>query len=566
MKTGFAAFLVLLLVLASPVVSAHARFVSSEPSPSSRLAVAPSEVSVRLSQDVDPAGSSLQVFDTNGTRVDNDDLLVESGPEPVLIVTLRDDVGNGSFRVEWKGLSRVDHHTTQETFGFAVGNFSPPATERSAGDAPTAASLVGRSTFFLGLFLATASVLFALIVAPRSISGFLREVDRLGWPLLVAGSAILLGDAIQRTGLAPSEWAASTVLQELSVRLSLAFAFAAAAIFLPAGRGARAGVLTLGVIALAGFSARSGHASFKGWMWIGLDTVHLLATSTWVGGLLVFGFLLIARTRVDASEPELRSIGTRFSNAALVAVITMALTGLLLGIGILGLPGVSDLFAWFRGLYGLALLGKILLAVVMVLLAAINRFVFLGRLVAQAAPVTRVRRPFGRLVTGEAIIGVIVMTLAAVLTSTSPPYAGESTEPVEVVGETDTFHVTMRVEPSPSHGAFSDLYLKIIWKEDNSVLLNDTCGRPYGCILLEVVPPGAEEHDEDEEDIHHGGEHRILDPQGDGWWLVPDVLFVAEGEYEFLVEIQTEYVFMDVVELHLQVGEMEGHDEHAQHV
>lgn len=523
-------------------------------------------MSVRLSQDIDPAGSSLKVFDANGTRVDNDDLVVESGPEPLLIVTLRDEVRNGSFRVEWKGLSRVDHHTTQETFGFAVGNFSPPAAGPSAGEAPTTASLIGRTTFFLGLFLATASVLFALVVAPRSLGGFLREVDRLGWPLLVAGSAVLLGDAIQRTGLAPSQWASSAVLQELLLRFSLAILFAVAAIFLPAGRGARAGVLTLGVIALAALSARSGHASSQGWPWIGLDTVHLLATSTWVGGLLVFGFLLVARTRVDVGEAELRTIGTRFSNAALVAVITVALTGVLLGIGILGVPGVSDLFAWFRGVYGLALLGKIVLAVVMVVLAAINRFVFLGRVVAQTAPVARVRRPFGRLVTCEALIGVVVMTLAAVLTSTSPPYAGDSTEPVEVVGETDTFHVTMRIDPPPSHGAFSGLYLKIIWKEDDSVLLNDTCGRPHGCILLEVVPPGAEEHDEDAEDIHHGGEHRILEPQGDGWWLVPDVLFVAEGEYEFLVEIQTEYVFMDVVELALLVGGIEGHDEHAEHV
>lgn len=564
MKTRLFIFLALGFLLASPVASAHAEFVSSEPAPSSRLAVAPSHVSVTLSQDIDPAGSSLRVLDVDGNRVDNDDLLVESGQQPVLTVTLPGDLPEGPYRVEWKGLSRFDHHTTQETFGFAVGNFSPPETAR-VGEGPSPASIVGRSVFFLGLFLAASSVAFALVVAPPPLRGFLREVDRIGWPLVVAGSAVLLGDAIQRTGLAPNEWASSAVLQDLSLRFVLAFFIGMAAVFLRPGVGARAGILSLGVLAMAAFSARSGHVSFKGPVWVALDALHLLATSAWVGGLLIFGFLLLARRRALVDDDTIRHIGPRFSNVALTAVVVLAATGVLLAIGILGWPDVHDLFAWFRGVYGLALLGKILLAVVMVGLAAVNRFVFLGRLIAGREPVVDVRRRFGRIVSAEAMLGVGVLVLAALLTSTSPPYSGAISDPAETTGETEQFHVTMRAEPAPSPGAFSDLYFEIVWKEDGSRLQNDTCGRPFGCILLEIVAPGAEEHDEDEGDIHRGGEHRQLERQGDGVWLVPDVLFVSGGEYEFLVEIQTEYVFMDVVELHLMVGETDGQDEHAGH-
>jgi copper transport protein len=562
-----AALLVLLCLFVSPGAQAHANFVDSTPAQGARLAEVPQEVSVVLSQDVDPAGSALQVVDGTGVRIDNDDLVVQSGTEPVLTVTLRPDVGEGAYQVEWKALSRVDHHTTQGSFGFAVGNFTPPPSEDLSTNAPGVPSVVGRTLFFLGLFLAAASSLFALFVARDPLGNLLREVDLIGWPLLVAGSVTLLGDAVARTGLGPAEWLDSVVLQDLIVRSLLATSMMLAAILMRPGMAARRGVLSFGVLALTFYSARSGHASSAGWAWTGLDALHLLATAAWVGGLLLFSFILLNPHRIQVADAGLMAIGRRFSRAALVAVLVMALTGVILGVGILGWPVLADPFAWFAGIYGTALLGKIVLALVMVGLAGVNRYVFLGRLLGATDSMVPVRRRFGRFVGAEAMVGVVVLVLAAILTSTSPPYASTDDAARETSGESQQFLVTMRAQPAPSPGAFSDLELRIVWKEDGSILMNDTCGRPSGCILLEVAAPGAEEHDEDETDVHHGGEHRRLEPQGDGTWLVPDVLFVGEGEYEFLVEIQTEYVFFDVVTMHLQVGDGTGemHDEHAGH-
>lgn len=564
-RTPFATLVFVGVLLAMPTAAAHATFVTSQPAQGARLAAAPSEVAVTLSQDVDAAGSAIRVLDANSGRVDDDDLRVEGGERPVLRVTLRPGVGEGAYRVEWKALSRVDHHTTQGSFGFAVGNFTPPASTGDDGaNSPSVPSILGRSLFFVGLFLAVASVVFGLWVSRGDRAGWLSDVERFAWPLLVAGCAILLGDAAGRTELPLAEWAGSVVLQDLLIRLVAAIAVALGAYLVRPASRARPAILGAAAVVLAYLSARSGHASARGILPMVVDTVHLLATASWVGGLLLFGYLLLS-SRGAARSVDLDAVGRRFSALALTSLIVMAISGVLLGVVILGWPDLREPFAWFRGTYGFALLGKIVLAVAMVVLAIVNRFVFLGRLVPKADFMPRVRRRFGRFVAGEAGIGVVVLLLAAVLTSSSPPYAGPADTMVRVEGGSAKFHITMRIDSSPSAGAFSELQFQIVSLADGSTVGNNTCGRERGCIVVEVVQPGADERDEDEEDVHRGGEHRALEPRGDGWWSVPDVLFVDEGEYHFLVEIQTEYVYFDVVELNLLIGNPDATDEHAQH-
>jgi methionine-rich copper-binding protein CopC/uncharacterized membrane protein len=526
-----------LAVCLVPTVAAHANFLESTPRAGARLLASPPQVDVILSQDVDEAGTYVRVVDGTGRRVDHDDLRVAHAQEPTLSVTLPENLTEGVYRVDWKALSRVDHHTTQESFAFAVGNFTAPAAATANDNPPSLASVLARSVFFVG-FLATAATLFERFVA-RALVPMLVRIERLGWLVLTLGCFMVLADASQRTGLGPGDWTGSSVLRELILRCAAAFA-TLVAVWTPLPRGRlRAALAGVGLASMAIFSSLS--------------------------GLALFTYVLVAAPRLGLDDAMVRSIGSRFSTTALWCVIVMALSGTLLGITILGWPTLAKPFAWFRGTYGYALLAKILLALVMIGLATLNRFVFLRRIQrADTPPVEGDRRRFGRFVGGEASVGAIVLVLAALLTSASPPFYGADAEPVLVQGKGEHFLVVMRVDRPPEAGAYSDLLVQITWMQDNSTLMNDTCGRAYGCILLEVVPPGAEEQDEDTEDVHHGGDHHVLEPLGDGWWIVRDVLFSEGGEWELLVEIQTGYVFFDVVQLRLPVSG-DAHDEHAGH-
>lgn len=556
MKRGVLALSILAAVLCAPPAAAHANYVSSEPPQGARLAVAPARVSVALSQEVDTAGSLLTVLDAGGRRLDNGDLVVEGDAQPRLAVTLVPDLGDGAYRVEWKALSRVDHHTTQGSFGFAVGNFTPPEAEQSSNNAPGAGSLVGRSAFFLGFCLSLAGLLFALVVAPGQVVALLRRVDLAGWSLVAAGSGVLLGDAAVRAGIGPAEWWVSSVVRELVVRFLLACVGLAVVVLARTPNAYRMAVAGLSLVSLAYLSGRSGHASVGGWLVAGIDGLHLLVTAAWVGGLALFAYLVLAGSRIGVAGDPLIGIGRRFSRLALACVLGMAVSGVTLAVLILGWPALARPLDWFQGTYGGALLGKILLATGMVGLAAVNRLVFLGRLLNVAEPVVeRMRGRFGRFVAAEAAIGIVVVGLAGLLTSTSPPYAAQAEPAVEVTAESGEFRVLLQIASAPRPGMFSDLRFHITWLQDNSTVDRDNCGRTEGCILVEVIQPGAEEQDEDEEDIHKGGEHRALVPVGDGWWVVEDVLFVEEGHYELLLEIQTEYVYFDAVSLHIAVSE-----------
>jgi copper resistance protein C len=103
------------LLLVGSTAAAHAFLEEAAPRVGSTVHDAPREVTLRFTQDLEPAFSTVTITDASGLRVDVDKPSFRGN---VIRVPLR-EIGPGSYRVTWRVLS-VDTHPTEGSFSFVV--------------------------------------------------------------------------------------------------------------------------------------------------------------------------------------------------------------------------------------------------------------------------------------------------------------------------------------------------------------------------------------------------------------------------------------------------------------
>lgn len=94
---------------------AHAFLDHADPKVGSTVHESPSQVTVWMTENLEPAFSKLQVFNANGTEVDRKDTKVNGN---VMTVSLPKLIA-GTYRVSWQVVS-VDTHRTSGTFDFSL--------------------------------------------------------------------------------------------------------------------------------------------------------------------------------------------------------------------------------------------------------------------------------------------------------------------------------------------------------------------------------------------------------------------------------------------------------------
>jgi methionine-rich copper-binding protein CopC len=109
----------LILVAASTRLKAHAFLKDADPGVGSTIQRSPSEVRIRFTENIEPAVSSIQVFDASGKEVDKGDLHLDRSDHALLHVSLP-LIGAGTYKVVWRVVS-VDTHVTSGSFTFRVG-------------------------------------------------------------------------------------------------------------------------------------------------------------------------------------------------------------------------------------------------------------------------------------------------------------------------------------------------------------------------------------------------------------------------------------------------------------
>ena len=111
--------LLLIVVTGSAKLEAHAFLERAEPAVGSTVQTAPGEVRILFTERIEPALSTVQVFDASGREMDKHDLYLDRLNHALLHVSLR-PLQAGTYRVVWRVVS-VDTHVTNGSFNFQVG-------------------------------------------------------------------------------------------------------------------------------------------------------------------------------------------------------------------------------------------------------------------------------------------------------------------------------------------------------------------------------------------------------------------------------------------------------------
>jgi hypothetical protein len=106
--------IVILTVSATSLGRAHAFLDHADPRVGSTVA-APSQVELWMTEDLEPAFTRIQVFDSQGGEVDKKDAKISGA---TMIVSLP-KLGPGTYLVKWKAVA-TDTHKTTGTFKFTV--------------------------------------------------------------------------------------------------------------------------------------------------------------------------------------------------------------------------------------------------------------------------------------------------------------------------------------------------------------------------------------------------------------------------------------------------------------
>jgi len=108
----------LIILTESARLEAHAFLKDAQPEVGSTVQTSPSEVRIRFTENIEPAVSSIQVFDASGKEVDKRDLHLDGSDHALLHVSLP-QLDAGTYKVVWRVVS-VDTHVTNGNFAFRI--------------------------------------------------------------------------------------------------------------------------------------------------------------------------------------------------------------------------------------------------------------------------------------------------------------------------------------------------------------------------------------------------------------------------------------------------------------
>ncbi|WP_225999967.1 copper resistance CopC/CopD family protein [Paenibacillus sp. BJ-4] len=466
-----------LLILFPRSSWAHAFVVESSPTENQVLDKSPSQVSITFNEDLQSAFMSIKVTDETGKRVDTGKAQLNPEHKATMEIKLIQGMKGGIYTVNWRALS-ADGHPINGVIPFQVGSGSNAYTNPAATPEGSVASrpdlIAVRWLLYIGISLLFGALCFRLFILPSLSQGNSKQVrapqelDQRSfatlprWPaLLWSGYAItsaailislplqaswdagvsigqgftlpILGEALQFTGAGQVWFVQMVLVLLLSVTLIYALDHS---ISIRQRRlwGYSSVMLTLSVMlskAFVGHPAAATHPAPA----IAADFVHLAASAFWIGSLAVMTVCLpVAGSELPVSErATLRQAALRrFAGWGIAMVAALLATGIYGAV--LYVPAPSLLL---NTSYGLVLLGKAALLLVMLVFAA-SQF----RSARQAAAT---QRAAGGL-RAELSVGLLVLLLAALLTHLSPGQA--PAVPFEETHTTGEYNVTLGISPN----------------------------------------------------------------------------------------------------------------------
>jgi copper transport protein len=414
-RVALAALLALsALWIGSASVAAHALLLSSDPASNAVVATAPTSVTLRFTEPPDVRLSSVRVLDVSGAGHTTGPAVTGSGGPTTLTVPVG-PLPDGVYTVAWRTVSSADGHATAGSFAFSVGTSAVPPGATGAAEADAAgsstvspASVLVRTIVYLALVVLLGSLLTGEMVLGERARR-VRGVRAAAWAASVIGVAALVATQALDAGVAIGDALASSLGVEAAGRL-VPLLLAGLAL-LAGARSPRhrrtahlAAAALVAISILADAAASHAAAAVAPPLNIGLQWLHAVGVSVWLGGLA--GLLLELR------DPDLVGRGrlvSSFSRWATAGVLVVAVTGVVRAAFELHGPGelvTTD--------YGRLLLVKAALFAGLAALGAVNHFRNVPGGEARLAAVRRL----GAL---ELLLGATAVSVASLLVTTPPP-------------------------------------------------------------------------------------------------------------------------------------------------
>lgn len=215
-------------------------------------------------------------------------------------------------------------------------------------------------------------------------------------------------------------------------------------------------LLFVGMLALLGFSLGSHAAAVSGLAWaISFDLIHLLATSAWLGGLMLLPLTLDQYRKSGTDMSMLRLLFRRYGNMAKLSFFLLWATGLLNS-----LVQIPSWDALINTNYGRVLILKVLLMLLVWCLSIYASRLFRGR--PDPAHMLDLLKRFSAIVSGAALTGLLLMVVVAVLVQTQPPpvVLPESVGP-DYENQVTTDGLIIDFEVSPAQIGLNQFYVHL---------------------------------------------------------------------------------------------------------
>lgn len=479
-----AVWLFLAAVLLAPATAgAHATLEGVTPARGSVVATAPDRVAFRFDEAVSGAAGAIRVFDRSGAEVQEGRPFAVGDGGRTIAVRVDRGLADGTYTATYRVVS-ADGHLISGGSTFSVG--APSATSATVGalldreraDAVVATGLdVARGVQYAAIAAGVGGFLFLVLVwlpalarAGGAGTGWAAAAaafaDRLLTVLLVTAAAgvlsaiaALLFQAGTVAGAGPltavGDGALGDVLDTRFGRVWavgggcwVVFAAGSALLLRPAGAPSRLRPAMLGAEGLVAprLTARTLVAAIPALLLLLLpalgghagsieptavlvpgNALHVGAAAVWAGGIVCLLLPVRAATaRLDGEDRTRLLVVTldRFSPLALLAVVALAVSGVVQALVLLG--GVGDLLS---SAYGRLVLVKAGLLLVLAALGALQRRRVMPRLRAAAQSASAPGEAgalLRRVLRAEAVMLAMVFVATAVLSGTAPAPAAQA--------------------------------------------------------------------------------------------------------------------------------------------
>ncbi len=429
----------MIFVFGIPLAYAHPIILESSPAQSASAPVGTTQIVIHYSEEVEIDFSVIIVLDSNGNQIDNKDTRYFDDESSLVVTT--PPLEDGIYTVTSKVLSKVDGHLVPEAFVFGVGNVSvPPPKQKDVTESIYFPEAGARFPGLVGQVIVLGSVISSLVIWKTSqrktlIKENLADLQKFyhakfssitGIALFLVFASNILMLVVQTIRL---ETSAASVLQTSFGSiwiLRMAITVILLAIwFLMENKtslSSKKQGLILGLsLVLIGTTTIIGHGTASEQLSaVIIDYIHNLIASVWIGGVIFFGFILLpAFTKLDGNKKELITLSMipKFSSIIIISLGVLMITGPTL-LWILE----DDLVALGQSYYGFLIIAKIAVASAMVALGGYNQFKI--QRPAEAALKSDsvvVHKKLKRSLKTEAVLGVILLGVVALLTNSSLP-------------------------------------------------------------------------------------------------------------------------------------------------